>query len=165
MYKVVTHTITEEHYDHPSTASVGLIKHRNDPSLSCGNTMPGTSSLYSAMMLIPSLPDEVCFEIYWPPGKTDGNANIKVKLPVEWESYDAIGDLNLYGDLKVNGDLTVTGTINSEQSSSMKIGTLEADLKSNDMPGTVGDMAVSSSFAYLCVDKDTWVRWPIQTKW
>ena len=163
MYKVVTHTITEEHYTHPVTANIGLVKHRGN--ILHGNLIPHVSSLNASVpsiLIVPRVTEDV-HSIFYPPGHIGGNANIKVKLPSEWGSYDAYGDLSLHGDMCITGDLTVEGTIIS--SSAVNIGMLDSDLTSNVSLGNKGDMAVSPNYAYLCVDKDTWIRWAIDSSW
>lgn len=143
MYKVVTHTIKEEHFEHPYLAEKGMAIH-------C-NTAPMSSRVVT---------------------KPPQDGNVKVKMPLDgdwggsdcWGEYQAWGDLCVYGKTIIDGDLTVEGTITGRGSISTVL-TMDTNPTGNTYTGNVGDLARTSSHMYLCVETDKWVRWPIQDKW
>lgn len=154
MYRVVTHTIKEEHFEHPYLAERGMEIH-------C-NTTPGYGNVSVQS------PNNYGSVIKQPP--TDGN--IKVKTPMEedwggyeyWNNYHCWGDLIVHGKTSVHSDLMVDGVITGRGSvTDVKI--LDTEPTANSVTGNIGELARTSSHMYLCVAENSWVRWPIQTSW
>lgn len=156
MYKVVTHTIKEEHFDHPYLAEQGMAVHTG------GNTRPayGNSSPLSK-----NSGHNVITE---PP--QDGNIKVKMPLNEHWGGYEWSGEYHAWGDLCVHGklsvveDLTVDGTIAGRGSVSTVM-VLDTEPMGNTWAGNIGELARTSSHMYLCVETDYWIRWPVQTTW
>lgn len=167
MYKVVTHTIKEEHFEHPVLAEKGMAIHTNGTT---GNTSPkwsGTPRWGGKGNVRPRMePNSV---ISCPP--TDGNLVVKMPLENDWEGYQwyeseyhAWGDVKIHGQLMVSSDLTVDGVIAGRGSVST-VTVLSVVPTGNTWAGNIGELARTDSHMYLCVEPDKWVRWSIQSNW
>lgn len=137
MYKLITHSITEQHYDHPMTAEVGMGVHTGHTG---NNTQYGsslTSNVKPKTMTItykepekitvlpptgvPVLPKDGNVKVKLVANvkvKKEGNikAGIKAKNSNGYDDYDEDYDWNwgqydAWGDLSVHGDLMVTGDV------------------------------------------------------
>lgn len=157
MYRVVTHTIKEEHFEHPYLAEQGMAVHTANVSPVVGKPKP--------MQRNPQGHGSV---ITQPP--TDGNIRIKMPLNEEWGDYEWYGEYHAWGDLTVHGkmhikeDLIVEGTIAGRGSvSTVRI--LDTEPTGNTWTGNVGELAKTSSHMYLCVEPDQWIRWSTQSSW
>lgn len=167
MYKVITHSIREEHFDAPSTAAFGLATYCNTQPVANtveGNSTPTISSMVPGMT--------ICMRDGFEPKKSKADLSIS-KILVDdynddyWNDYgffDAYGDLYLHGDLYLDGDLIMYGTLSGRGTIS-KVPKLDANPKANSWPGKAGDIARTSSHIYLCVEDDKWIRWAIQESW
>lgn len=155
MYKVVTHTIKEEHFDHPYLAEQGMAVHTGTNAPMTANISPKRRS--SEHEMVNPLPK-------------DGNTKIKMALENCWEDYEWFGDYWAYGDLNVEGiltvgkDLVVSGSI-AGRGSMTTVTVLDTAPEGNTWTGNIGEMARTSSHMYLCVNTDNWIRWPIQSSW
>lgn len=163
MYKVVTHSIREEHFDTPATAAFGLATYCNTQPI--GNSMSGNSGPTISSMAF-------CQRDGFGPRKAECDPS-KARITVDeyddeyWNDYglfDAYGDLYLHGDLYLDGDLMLYGTLSGRGTIS-NIAKLDTAPRNNTAPGQPGDIARTSSHIYLCVEKDKWVRWGIQEAW
>jgi len=164
MYKMITHTITEEHFDHPVTAEYGIGIHH-------GNTMPKLSNVHVPHGMPihgnvhPRTYGVSTDSVLLPPGtKPSGNIKVKMSPWHVWGMYDAYGDLFLHGDMYAEGDIMTAGTINGTGSTA-NVTVLATDPTSNTWSGNVGELAQGPSYMYLCTSSDTWVRWKIDAKW
>lgn len=156
MYKVVTHTIKEEHFEHPYLAEQGMAVHTCNTAPVMSNSTPmGRNSGHGGVITQPP---------------TDGNIKIKMPLNENWNGYEwhgeyhAWGDLTVHGQLSVNGDIMIEGTIAGRGSVST-VQVLDTEPTGNTWAGNVGDLAKTSSHMYLCVEPDKWLRWSVQSSW
>lgn len=168
MYKVVTHTIKEEHFEHPHLAEQGMAIHNGTVSNTkpyYGNNRPHYGNVGPVANSIRNRNGDVIT-----PCPPDGN--IIVKMPMEgdwggyeyWGEYHCWGDLMIHGSTVISGDLTVDGAIVGRGTTN-NITVLETTPASNTWAGNVGDLARNTNFMYLCVEQDKWIRWSIQTTW
>lgn len=156
MYKVVTHTIKEEHFEHPYLAEQGMAIHTGG-NVKPSYGKPGPLSKNTGHNVITEPPQD---------------GNIKVKMPsnghwggYEWDGeYHAWGDLSVHGKLSVAEDLVVDGAIAGRGSVST-VTVLDTEPMGNTRAGNIGELARTSSHMYLCIETDHWIRWPVQTSW
>ena len=163
MYKVITHTIKEEHFEHPVLAEKGMAIHtQSNTKPHYGNTHPvmspaGGIRRSNAGVVAPCPP-------------TDGNIVVKMPSNGDWEGteywgeYQCWGDLNVYGSATVSSDLIVEGTITGTGSTA-DIKMLDVAPTVNTWPGKIGELCRTSNFMFVCVAPDTWIRWAIQESW
>ena len=141
MYKLITHSITEQHYDHPMTAEVGMGAHaghtgnnaHHHGSSLTSNVKPKTMTITykepkqgeKITMLPPSgvpvIPKDGNVKVKLVANvkvKKEGNikADIKAKTSDLYDDYNEGYDWNwgqydAWGDLSVHGDLQVTGDV------------------------------------------------------
>lgn len=164
MYKVVTHSIKEEHFTHPVTAHAGMQIHNGGirPLKHAPNVAPNSSPMISSSispttptptpnMLIISRDSHNVAEYC-------GNITpLNVVSPWNsWGLYDAYGDLGLHGNVTIGGAMIGTKP---------KVVIFDIDPSSSSFAGNVGDMGVGSRHVYLCVSQDKWARWEIQKSW
>lgn len=171
MYKVITHNIKEEHFDHPLTAEVGIAKHTGHTGTLPGNIMPKMSSISTlgsetmAIISRPKGPNPMA--VITQPGQIGniGNiGNIKIKMPSSWGEYDAWGDMYVNGHLFVTGDCHVDGSIHGTGSTAT-VTFLEENPQTNTWPGKIGDLCAAPGYMYLCVSDNAWIRWATQATW
>lgn len=154
MYRVVTHTIKEEHFEHPYLAEKGMEVHSNTTP-GYGNISTKSKNNYGSVIQQPPM---------------DGN--IKVKTPMEdewggheyWNNYHCWGDLTVHGSTTISNDLIVAGTI-SGRGSVTEVMLLDTAPAANVTPGNIGALARTSTHMYLCVEQDKWIRWELQESW
>lgn len=155
MYSIVTRTIKEEHFEHPSTAMRGIQTHCGYGNISTQPAPAWTSDVYPDVITCPP---------------TDGNLKVKTSSPYQvesdeiWGVYHTWGDLNVHGSLNISNNLTVEGAIVGRGTVN-NVTLLETEPTGNTWPGQIGDLARTDSYMYLCVDTDTWIRWTVQSKW
>jgi hypothetical protein len=163
MYKVVTHTIKEEHFEHPHLAEKGMAIHNGHGNH--GNTKPYYGTVRPVSRDVRGRNSDVIT-----PHPPDGNVIVKMPLNEDWGGYDywgqyhCWGDLTIHGSTVVSGDLTVEGAIVGRGTTSNVI-MLETAPTTNTWAGNVGDLAKNTNFMYLCVEQDKWIRWSIQSTW
>lgn len=177
MYKVITHNIKEEHFDHPLTADIGLAKHTGHTGTPPGNVMAesGTiSSVGGQPMKIVARPKKASpmAVITQPPSHNGNIGNVKVKMYDMWDNeenymwgqFDAWGDLDLHGSGYITGNLYVDGTFHG-RGSTATVTVMETNPTTNTWDGHPGDLCSGPGYMYLCVSKDTWIRWATQATW
>lgn len=147
MYRIITSTTKEEHFESPNAAAYGMMMY-------CANTMPNGQSTTNTLSSM--------------------EANIKIiarpprRLPINKPeiSYDYYyGDYDVYGDLYVHGNVYARNYEETVSSEVSKITILSMDPTSNTWQGNIGEMACTSNYAYMCVASDSWVRWKIDSRW
>jgi len=142
MYRIITSTTKEEHFESPAAAAFGMTNY------CIGNTLPniGTtagSELVSTLKVLPK-----------------SNTNPYV------DSTMYHGDYDVYGDLYVHGNIYARNfSVESENEIEETITVLETDPTSNSWVGSTGSIAFSANYAYLCTGNNTWVRWKINSTW
>lgn len=154
MYRVVTHTIKEEHFEHPILAEKGMEIHCNTTP-SYGNTKVQSKNNYGSVIQQPPM-----------------DSNVKIRTPLEdewggyeyWNSYHCWGDLVVHGSTTLSSDLIVEGTITG-RGSVTEVKLLDTTPAANATPGNVGDLARTSTHMYLCVEQDKWIRWAVEHTW
>jgi hypothetical protein len=164
MYTIVTHTIKEEHFNHPVLAEKGMAINHSKGYPSNGNGATN-GNLNVAMAGLRSRSSNVmdC--------DTDsGNLVVKMPLDYEWTGQDYWGDYRAWGDLTVQGSATISGDLNVEGTINGRgtvndVMVLEAEPSGNTWAGLPGDLARTSSHMYLCVENDKWIRWSVQDSW
>lgn len=158
MYRVVTHTIKEEHFEHPYLAEKGMAVHTG-ANVGYGNTAPTMGSLRGSNA-----------DVITPCPPPNGNVIVKMPMNENWGGYEYYGEYHCWGDLMVHGtatissDLIVEGTITG-RGTVTNIVVLDTAPTGNTWAGNVGDMCRTSDFMYLCTEQDKWVRWAIQDQW
>ena len=158
MYRVVTHTIKEEHFEHPYLAEKGMAYHTG-ANVSYGNTKPKITPLRGSNtdVITPCPPDT-------------GNIIVKMPLEADWGGNEYYGEYHCWGDLMVHGTATITSNLIVEgtiagRGSVAEVMLLDAAPTSNAWTGNIGEMCRTTDFMYLCVEQDKWVRWAIQDQW
>ena len=168
MYKVITHNIKEEHFDHPLTAEVGIAKHTGHTGTLPGNIMPKMSSISTLgeqpMVIISRPSASTTAIITQPPGSSGNIGNVKVKMPSSWGEYDAWGDMYVNGHLHVTENCHVAGTYHGVGSTAT-VALMDTNPTTNSWPGTIGELCSGPGYMYLCVDDNTWIRWATQATW
>lgn len=168
MYKVVTHTIKEEHFEHPALAEKGMAVHTGgNVNPYYGNITPKMGSMRGPMRG-PMRGSNA--DVITPGPPTDGNVKIRMPLNENWGDYEWHGEYHAWGDLAVHGslsvveDLMVDGTIAGRGSVST-VTVMTTEPTGNTWTGNIGELARTSSHMYLCVETDHWIRWPVQSSW
>lgn len=78
--------------------------------------------------------------------------------------FDTQKNVYLHGNLMVQGDITTVGQVLGVGSTAVIQRLPEAPASPN-WTGITGELATDNAYMYLCVDTDTWVRWPISSSW
>lgn len=152
MYRIITSTTKEEHFESPTAAAYGMMMY-------CGNTAPNSAVINS--------------------GIDSSMANIKIspRIPVapngvpygrttsSYDSDDYYGDFDVYGDLYVHGNIHARNYSTESSVTIPKITMLPADPTTATWQGNIGDMAFSANYAYICVNTDNWARFKIERSW
>jgi len=140
MYRIITSTTKEEHFESPAAAAFGMTNY------CIGNTLPniGTTASTESVSTFKVLP----------------RSNTTPYV----DSTMYYGDYDVYGDLYVHGNIYARNfTMDSETEESIIM--LETDPKSNSWEGSTGSIAFSANYAYLCTGNNIWVRWKIDSTW
>ena len=147
MYRIITSTTKEEHFESPTAAAFGMMTY-------CGNTAPNSSSTVNSVS-VPTLKISARSGV-------DLSKN-SVNNSAYWGDYDVYGDLYVHGNVYArNIDSSVIG---EDENYTNYIVPFESDPKTNTWPGTPGQIGFTANYAYLCVSGNTWVRMSIQSNW
>lgn len=151
MYRIITSTTKEEHFESPTAAAYGMMMY-------CGNTAPNTAVITSGV-------DTSMANIKISPRvPVAPNGTPIIRTATSYDSDDYYGDFDVYGDLYVHGNIHARNY--STHSMAMpKITILTADPTSTTWQGNIGDMAFTNNHAYICVQTDSWARFKIDRSW
>lgn len=147
MYKKITHSIQEEHFDHPALAEYAI---------KTGNIKPITGNIRQ-----PNSADLVL----WP---IDGNCDHysgNIMVPMAGPVYMINRDVEIHGNILVSGNIiSAAGHLHGVGTTTTVIKLAESPPTSN-WPGQQGELAVDKTYMYLCVENGKWVRWPVNQSW
>ena len=147
MYRIITSTTKEEHFESPSAAAFGMMTY-------CGNTVPNSSSTVNSVSVQPL---KITARSSTNPGKNSADSSYY------WGDYDVYGDLYVHGNIYArNIDNTI---IDENEDYRRYIVPFDTDPKTNVWEGQPGQMGFTANYAYLCVGGNTWVRMGIQSSW
>lgn len=138
MYRIITSTTKEEHFESPNAAAFGMMTY-------CGSnapTMPGTTS--STMPL---------------------RVSIRTPQSAAASTASYYGDYDIYGDLYVHGNIFARNLVEPVTEYKTKIMMLDTDPTGPNWTGSPGDMAFTSNHAYICVENDSWVKLSLVHSW
>jgi len=142
MYRIITSTTKEEHFESPNAAAYGMMTYCG------GNTYPNTSSASSSVTSDLKVTPRVA-------GSLTSTA----------DSTMYHGDYDVYGDLHIHGNIYVRNIEEFEYAKNPLVTELTQDPTSNTWPGVPGTVGFTANYVYICTSSDTWVRIKSDSTW